>query len=221
MTKGKRKRKRSERTLYHIYVLLINSVVIDVGQSYQTPAQRQGIHRGHFKQWLNGYVGPNGKKQSTLGFYDAMKHHLDGRDWSLAAETELGISWNILERREMTGHEADRLEDHYIKKYPTTLNKIPGGIGGKGKTRQVTGGKLTATYGSIAYDKRAKKYRVRNATVGGKNPSLGRYKTIEDAYAVLLAAYDKVKDDTFWKDIAPKPLSEYQLHLFSKYNLTK
>ena len=222
----KRKRKtdlRAVKRIYHLYVLLINGVVRGVGQSTLTPAQRQGCHRTQFAAWLVGYVKSDGVKMSEHGYYEFLKRFLMGIKWQTKTEKANGISWRILDGpREMTGHEADRLEDEYIQKYSkTTLNKVPGGIGGKGSTRQARGSKLAKTYGSIYYEKSRKKYRVYNARINGGNPFLGYYNTLNEAYAVLKAAYDDVKYKPHWNDIAPKPLAEYQNYLFKKHGLSE
>ena len=216
MARAKRKPK-SEKTTYHIYALKLNGVVRDVGQSYQKPGQRQSNHRKDFNGWMKGSI------RFQLGFYEFLKRYLMGIKWEFKTEAEHSISWEILDGpREMTGYEADKLEDEWIQKFPTTLNKLPGGTG-KGKSRQVDGSRLAITFGCVGYHTRGKRYLAsyRDSKANGKQISLGTYKTLTEAYAALTARYEEVKHLPCYEDVNPRPEEHYRQHLFAKYDLNE
>ena len=156
-----------------------------------------------------------------MGFYEFLKRYLMGIKWQPKTEAKHDISWEILDGpREMTGYEADKLEDEWVQKIPTTLNKIPGGAG-IGKNRQSNNGRFAMTFGCVRYDQRIKRFRADYSDPNKKRIRLGCHKTLTEAYAALTARYEEVKHLPCYEGVVPKPEEEYRKHLFAKYDLNE
>ena len=166
-----------------------------------------------------------GKTEKTLEY--RKKLHLKVYKGCFGAEPLLhdyikdvcGGDWEKVEFRvlyEVPKDYLDILEERMVGLYKTPLNAVPGGNTGGGKRKHSS----NQFFGCVTWDKNRKRFKATWTDSSGKQHLLYYGDSIDDAYAKLIAEFEKqvLADKTGrLEGVAPRPLQHYKTHLANKY----